>query len=184
MRTAVLARATVTYRIRHRRSEIMAEQARRYFPVHWDQLHRDAKALSWRLAGHGPWTGIIAVTRGGLVPAHIVARELDVRLIDTIGISSYDNQRHREPEIVKPSVAAGDGRGWLVIDDLVDTGQTGKIVRQMLPNAHFATIYAKPLGRPLVDTFITEVSQDTWILFPWDMEASYAKPIVEQSFPG
>ncbi|WP_159718410.1 xanthine phosphoribosyltransferase [Geminicoccus flavidas] len=158
----------------------MAEPARRYFPVHWDQLHRDAKALSWRLAGLGPWRGIIAVTRGGLVPAHIIARELDVRIIDTIGISSYDHQDQREPEIVKPSVAAGDGSGWLVIDDLVDTGQTGKIVRQLLPKAHFATIYAKPLGRPLVDTFITEVSQDTWILFPWDSEPTYAPPASER----
>ena len=47
----------------------------------------------------------------------------------------------------------------------------------MLPKAHFATIYAKPAGRPLVDTFVTEVSQDTWILFPWDVELAYAAPI-------
>ena len=160
----------------------MDEQPRRYFPVHWDQLHRDAKALSWRLASLGPWKGIVAVTRGGLVPAHIIARELDVRMIDTIGISSYDHQDQREPAIVKPSAAETEkGQNWLVIDDLVDTGQTGKIVRQRLPAAHFATIYAKPLGRPLVDTFVTEVSQDTWILFPWDMEASYAKPISQLS---
>ena len=41
----------------------------------------------------------------------------------------------------------------------------------MLPRAHFATVYAKPAGRPMVDTFVTEVSQDTWILFPWDIES-------------
>ena len=160
----------------------MAEPTRRYFPVHWDQLHRDAKALSWRLAGLGPWKGIVAVTRGGLVPAHIIARELDVRMIDTIGISSYDHQDQRAPAIVKPSTAEQEaGKHWLVIDDLVDTGQTGRIVRERLPAAHFATIYAKPQGRPLVDTFVTEVSQDTWILFPWDMEASYAEPIAQRS---
>jgi xanthine phosphoribosyltransferase len=48
----------------------------------------------------------------------------------------------------------------------------------MLPKAHFATVYAKPEGRPLVDTFITEVSQDTWILFPWDTESRFVEPIV------
>ena len=157
----------------------MSDPVRRYFPVHWDQLHRDAKALAWRLAASGPWQGIIAVTRGGLVPAHIIARELDVRLIDTIGISSYDWETQREPQVVKPTVTAGDGTGWLVVDDLVDTGQTGRIVRELLPKAHFATVYAKPQGREVVDTFITEVSQDTWILFPWDSEPTYAKPIVE-----
>ena len=59
----------------------------------------------------------------------------------------------------------------------MDTGKTAKVVREMLPKAHFATIYAKPAGRPLVDTFITEVSQDTWILFPWDSELRSVPPI-------
>ena len=57
----------------------------------------------------------------------------------------------------------------LIVDDLVDTGATAKAVRAMLPKAHFATVYAKPEGRPMVDTFVTEVSQDTWIYLPWDM---------------
>ena len=109
------------------------------------------------------------------MPAHIIARELDVRLIDTVCISSYDDQTQRELAILKS--VAGDGEGWLIVDDLVDTGKTGRIVREMLPRAHFATVYAKPAGRPMVDTFITEVSQDTWILFPWDTEPQYAAPI-------
>jgi len=46
----------------------------------------------------------------------------------------------------------GDGEGWLVIDDLVDTGRTAEILRRTYPKAHFATIYAKPQGRPQVDT--------------------------------
>ena len=150
--------------------------ARRYFPVSWNELHRDAKALAWRLAEKGPWKGIVAVTRGGLVPAHIIARELDIRYIDTVCVSSYDEQDQREARVLK--AVSGDGEGWLVVDDLVDTGQTGRIVREMLPKAHFATVYAKPAGRPIVDTFITEVSQDTWILFPWDTEPQYARPIV------
>ena len=154
----------------------MSETARRYFPVSWNELHRDAKALAWRLAEKGPWQGIVAVTRGGLVPAHIIARELDIRIIDTVCVSSYDEQDQREARVLK--AVSGDGAGWLVVDDLVDTGQTGRIVRELLPKAHFATVYAKPLGRPIVDTFVTEVSQDTWILFPWDTEPQYARPIV------
>ena len=154
----------------------MSEEVRRYFPVSWEELHRDAKALAWRLADKGPWERIVAITRGGLVPAHIIARELDVRIIDTVCIASYDDQTQRAPNVLK-SVQAGDGAGWLIVDDLVDTGQTGRIVRELLPKAHFATVYAKPAGRPVVDSFITEVSQDTWILFPWDMEPKFATPI-------
>jgi xanthine phosphoribosyltransferase len=145
------------------------------FPVGWDELHRNARALAWRLLDRGPWKGIVAVTRGGLVPAAIVARELDIRLVDTICIASYDDRTQGHPIVLKP--VGGDGEGWLIIDDLVDTGRTARVVRDMLPQAHFATIYAKPAGRPLVDTYITEVSQDTWILFPWDLDLQHAPPI-------
>ncbi len=146
------------------------------FPVSWDELHRHARALAWRLLDLGPWKGIIAVTRGGLVPAAIVARELDLRLIDTICVATYEEKTQGTAQVLKKPVA-GDGEGWLIIDDLVDTGVTARIVRELLPKAHFATIYAKPAGRPLVDTFITEFSQDTWILFPWDIEPQFSPPI-------
>jgi xanthine phosphoribosyltransferase len=149
----------------------------RYYTVSWDQLHRDSKALAWRLNDRGPWRGIVAITRGGLIPAAIVARELEARLIETVSVVTYNEEERGLPQVIKPPTAAGDGEGWLLVDDLVDTGTTAKVVRALLPKAHFATVYAKPKGRPLVDTFITEVSQDTWILFPWDTEAQFIAPI-------
>jgi xanthine phosphoribosyltransferase len=147
----------------------------RSFPVSWEELHRHARALAWRLLDLGPFTGIIAITRGGLVPAAIVARELDIRLVDTVCIASYDDRRQGELRVLKG--LPGDGAGWLIIDDLVDSGATARAVRGMLPKAHFATIYAKPAGRALVDTFVTEVSQDTWILFPWESAPQSATPL-------
>ncbi len=156
-----------------------APRRQRTFPVSWEQLHRDSRALAWRLVETGPWRGIAAITRGGLVPAAIIARELDIRLIDTVCIASYDEQDQGRLEVLKR--VPGDGAGWLIIDDLVDTGKTAQAVRDMLPEAHFATVYAKPAGRPLVDSFITEVSQDTWILFPWDTELQSVPPIVDSA---
>ena len=159
------------------------------YPVSWDQFHRDARLLAWRLAEKGPDGGafqaIVCITRGGLVPAAIVARELELRLIETVCIASYDHTRQGELQVLKdiaPSIAAigdGQGRGVLVVDDLTDTGKTAKMVRAMLPNAHFATVYAKPQGVPVIDTYVTEVSQDTWIHFPWDMALAYIQPIVK-----
>lgn len=146
------------------------------YPISWEQLHRDSKALAWRLLGMDYFKGIIAITRGGLVPAAIVARELNIHLVDTICVSSYDwKDKKGDAEILKRF--DGYGAGWLLIDDLVDTGRTAKIVKEMVPQAHFATVYAKPAGRGEVDTFITEVSQDTWILFPWDAESQFVQPI-------
>ncbi|MGY8993234.1 MAG: xanthine phosphoribosyltransferase [Rhodospirillales bacterium] len=158
------------------------ELVQKNFPVSWEHLHRDSKALAWRLMEMGPWKCIVAVTRGGLVPAAIIARELDVRIIDTACIYSYDHQDQGEPQILK--AVPGDGEGYLIIDDLVDTGQTARVVRKMLPKAHFATVYAKPAGRPLVDTFVTEVSQDTWIHFPWDMELQFIQPMAKANGDG
>lgn len=154
------------------------------FPVSWDQFHRDCRALAWRLSGTGPFQSIVCITRGGLVPAAIVARELEVRLIETVCVASYHDYRSQgSVEILKGIGAdalrdAGEGgQGVLIVDDLVDTGKTAGLVRGMLPKAHFATVYAKPMGRPLVDTFVTEVSQDTWIYFPWDLGLSFQPPI-------
>ena len=157
------------------------------FPVSWEELHRTGKALAWRLVDAGPFEGIVAITRGGLVPAAIVARELAIRVVDTVCVTTYgtsgDDKKRGELSIVKPPSVQGDGEGWLIVDDLVDTGVTARAVRALLPKAHFATIYAKPAGRPLVDTFVTEVSQDTWIYFPWDLEQRPVDPIAAQRPP-
>jgi xanthine phosphoribosyltransferase len=155
------------------------------FPVSWDQFHRDSRALAWRLSGSGPFEAIVCITRGGMVPAAIVARELGIKLIETVCVSSYTGTNQGELMVLKDVAAAivarggGEGAGVLIVDDLVDTGQTAKIVRGLLPRAHFATVYAKPMGRPMVDTFITEVSQDTWIYFPWDTGLAFQPPIRE-----
>ena len=160
-----------------------AEAPQKHFPVSWDEFHRDARALAWRLMGLRPFAGIVAITRGGLSPAAIVARELGIRMIETVCVESYSHQTQGDLKLVKSvsaeivRIGGGDGKGVLIVDDLVDTGKTAKVVRDLLPKAHFATVYAKPMGRPLVDTFITEVSQDTWIFFPWDTALSFAPPL-------
>ena len=155
------------------------------FPVSWDQFHRDSLALAWRLHAAGPFDALVCITRGGLVPAAIVARELNVRMIETVCIASYHDYKNQGHIKVIKGVAAeitsmrAQGKGVLIVDDLVDTGKTARVVRDILPAAHFATVYAKPMGRPLVDTFVTEVSQDTWIYFPWDTGLAFQPPIRE-----
>lgn len=150
--------------------------------VSWPELHRDARFLSKELHDRGPWKGIIAIARGGLVPAALVARELDIRLVDTVCAVSYRSgetggaeQSQGEIEFLKK--VPGDGEGFLLIDDLVDTGKTARAVREMLPKAFFATLYAKPAGRPIVDFCVKEFKQNKWIYFPWDIDYGFATPI-------
>ncbi len=160
----------------------MTQTSQKSFPVTWDQFHRDSRALAWRLQGAGPFDAVVAIARGGLVPATIVARELNIRVVESVAVKSYDHQNQGEVRVLKaiaPEILARAKAGGkiLIVDDLVDTGATARVVREMLPGAHFATVYAKPKGRDMVDTFITEVSQDTWIFFPWDLDVAYAPPI-------
>jgi adenine/guanine phosphoribosyltransferase-like PRPP-binding protein len=147
-------------------------------PVSWEVFHRDTKILAGRLLGRCPWKGIVAVTRGGLVPAAIIARELDIRLIETVCLTSYAQEVKGPIRIVKGAHAAGDGEDWLMVDDLVDSGATAQEARRLLPNAYFATIYAKPAGKPWVHTFVLDFPQDVWLHFPWDCEPRYVDPLV------
>jgi xanthine phosphoribosyltransferase len=150
--------------------------------ISWAELHRDARYLAEVLHGMRTWQGIIAITRGGLVPAALVARELEIRLIDTICVASYGaaeggGAQQAQGALTVLKGVSGDGEGFLLIDDLVDTGRTAQLVRRMLPKAHFATLYAKPAGRPVVDTCVKEFKQNKWIYFPWDIDYRFAKPI-------
>src|SRR5437763_14283446 len=114
-------------------------------PVSGDASHRDARALAWRLADIGPFEAVVCITRGGLVPAAIVARELNLRIIETVCVTSYGAPGAQgKLDLLKPPAAqvvalgGGEGSGVVIVDDLVDTGATARIVRGMLPKAHFA----------------------------------------------
>jgi xanthine phosphoribosyltransferase len=146
-----------------------AESPRHHLPISWDQIQADAALLAKQLARQGRWQGIVAVARGGLVPAALVSRSLGIRRIETVSAATYEDDRIREPELLKLPTAAGDGGGWLIIDDLVDTGTTMRLVRKFLPKAYVGVLYAKPVGLPLADSFVREFPQDSWIDFPWEM---------------
>lgn len=158
----------------------MAFDTDRYSAVHaisWQELHWDTKELARRLLTTGKqFRRLIVVTRGGLVPAAVIARELDLRHIDTVCIASYDGQVQGATRVLKS--VSGDGAGDLVIDDLVDSGSTMREIREMLPQAHLATVYAKAPGIPTVDTYVRSFDAHTWLLLPWDAELRFATPLV------
>ncbi|MFD2179418.1 xanthine phosphoribosyltransferase [Veronia pacifica] len=145
------------------------------FVITWDNMQMYTRQLAEKLLPADQWKGIIAVSRGGLVPAAILARELGIRYVDTVCISSYDHDHQRDMRVLKQ--ADGDGEGFIVVDDLVDTGGTAEVVRQMYPKGKFVTVCAKPEGKHLVDDYVVDIPQDTWIEQPWDMAVTYVDPI-------
>jgi len=156
----------------------MSLSSNKMFYVSWEAFHRATKELA-NMCLHGKFTRIVAVSRGGLVPAAILARELNIRVLDSICISSYDHDQQRALKILKDA-SLEDGTDLLIVDDLVDTGVTARALRERFPKACFVTVYAKPQGKPLVDKYVTDIEQDTWIQLPWDMELAYSKPLAEQ----
>lgn len=135
--------------------------------VSWKEVHRNTKALAETLKQKGPWDKIVAIARGGLIPAAIIAKELNIRIIDTVSIESYNNKKRSKLNILKRSTVISKGN-ILIVDDIIDTGQTLKTVKKIYPKAHYATVYAKPAGMPFVNSFVKKVSQNTWIVFPWE----------------
>ncbi|MEX4645045.1 xanthine phosphoribosyltransferase [Haemophilus influenzae] len=148
------------------------------YVVTWDMFQMHARRLSERLLPASQWKGIIAVSRGGLFPAAVLARELGLRHIETVCIASYhDHNNQGELQVLHAAQVPNGGGGFIVVDDLVDTGNTARAIRQMYPNAKFVTVFAKPAGAELVDDYVIDIPQNTWIEQPWDLGLTFVPPL-------
>ncbi len=141
--------------------------------VSWDEIVAACRRLADAARATGPFRGIVAIARGGLIPAALLARLLDVRLVDVLSISSHDGRVRGPARLLKsPRMAALDrGQGWLVVDDIADSGATCALARTILPRARFAALYARPEARAALDLFAAEAARDAWIVFPWEAAA-------------
>ena len=151
------------------------------YVVTWDMFQMHARKLSERLLPASQWKGIIAVSRGGLFPAAVLARELGIRHIETVCIESYhDHNNQGELQVLHAAQVPDGGEGFIVVDDLVDTGNTARAIRQMYPNAKFVTVFAKPAGAELVDDYVIDIPQNTWIEQPWDLGLTFVPPLARK----
>jgi len=136
--------------------------------ISWAEIERDTRILAEWLRNGPQIKGLIAIARGGLIPAALLARELDMRLVETIAVATYEGKEAGEPRLIKPAAVCDEGEGWVFVDDLVDRGHTAKFVRNLLPRARFVCLYAKPEGRPFADYVAAEFPQGSWLRFAWE----------------
>lgn len=149
--------------------------------VTWDMFQMHARKLSERLLPASQWKGIIAVSRGGLFPAAVLARELSIRHVETVCIASYhDHNNQGELQVLHAAQVPNGGEGFIIVDDLVDTGNTARAIREMYPNAKFVTVFAKPAGAELVDDYVIDIPQNTWIEQPWDLGLMFVPPFARK----
>lgn len=139
--------------------------------ISWSEFHRHVKDLCKKIKESGEYDKIVAISRGGLIPAAIIAYELNIRNTETINFSSYDGnyERRRDEEIEISGHIGTVNEKTLIIDDLSDSGRTYEILRRVYPKAKFITVYAKEKGAPQVDIY-EKTMPDEWLVFPWDIE--------------
>ena len=137
------------------------------FPT-YEEIHEKSVKLAELIKDKNiNFTKMVVVSRGGFVPASVVAYCLGIQDVDIVSIQSYI---HREPGEAFVHRASKTDEVVLVIDDIVDKGGTAKALREFMPNMHLAVVYAKPRGLPLANTYVEEITQETWPVFPWDEE--------------
>lgn len=138
--------------------------------ISWDEIRANIEYLSSKLKSK-KWKGILCITGGGLTPTHYLAKKLEIKLIETLCISSYENfEKKKESVIHKMPQLEMEGEGWLVVDDIADHGDTFEIVRKQFPKAYNTALFAKPnaLEKGVVDLYGEKVEQKTWVVFPWE----------------
>lgn len=147
--------------------------------VTWEEIQEQCRGLAQKILEQRiPYRKILAITRGGLFPAGILARELDIRHVESVCIDTYQFQERGEPVMLK-APAPEYCQDVIVVDDLADSGATLQMLRQHLDNSLIVTIYVKPKGESLVDLFHEKVAQNVWVRFPWDTERGnkYVAPL-------
>ncbi len=136
--------------------------------IDWNNFHKDAKLLAQKLKTYGNFSRIVAVSRGGFIPAGIIAYELGIRHCDAVCIASYDAEIKRNDNNVELGTALQNvDENTVIIDDLADSGRTLQILRKQYPQATFACVYAKPAGQKFCDVYACPMA-DSWVVFPWD----------------
>jgi hypoxanthine phosphoribosyltransferase len=128
---------------------------------------------------------IIAIARGGLVPARILTDLLETTELGFIQIRFYTNinQSSQHPTLKQSLTTQIIGKKTLLVDDIADTGESLKFAQTHLQTLDAleiktATLYQKPQSTTIPDFF--EKQTTSWVVFPWDTKETLRKIIQRQ----
>ena len=152
----------------------------------WQQFGDASRELAQQIVNSG-WMPdlIVAIARGGLIPAGALSYALGVKAIGTMNLEFYTGlgETLDEPQVLPPlmDVSAMDGKKVLVVDDVADSGKTLKKVMELIEKrglsldgqahakveARSVVIYKKPVS--IIDPDYVWHYTDLWINFPWSV---------------
>lgn len=143
----------------------------------WQTFYQDCLFLGEKIISSKiKLNRIIAISRGGLVPARILSDFLQLP-ISNIVISSYSNLKQlKEPEIIEVAPFKWKNENLLIVDEVSDTGKTFKRALKYFNNKPIKKIYtASPYIKPktsfIPDFYLKKI--DAWIVFPYDLRETY-----------
>jgi len=125
---------------------------------------------------------IVAIARGGVVPARILSDLLEIPSLSFIQIEFYTNinQTLQEPTLKQTLTTNVTGKKILLIDDISDTGKSLKLAKTHLQHQgaieiKTVTLYEKPQSLTTPDFY--EKQTTDWVVFPWDIKETLLKII-------
>lgn len=147
----------------------------------WVDFGEATRELAHRIVEDGYEPDLIlAVARGGLLVGAALGYALDVKRTWMLNVEFYTgvHERLETPALLPPVPTAADlaGARVLVADDVADTGETLRLVRdfcgQAVADVRCAVLYEKP--QSLVACEYVWRRTDLWIDFPWSAQAPVA----------
>jgi len=156
----------------------------------WDDVDRLLDELAQKIQENGFHPEVlVAIGRGGFVPARILCDLLGVRELASIGIRYYEDigRREKQPRILHPVNADVTGREVLVVDDVSDSGQSlqmalSEMLEQGAREVRIATVHYKPRSLLKPDFFAEKT--ESWIIYPWEILESARSLIAEMRRQG
>ena len=134
----------------------------------YHDIHTDCIELAKKIKKKYKPEKLILISRGGLIPGSIIANYLGIQDVDVIALKTYaDRKRSKEIKVYKRLKSE---KKLVVIDDLVDSGETANIVKEMMPNSKFAVLYAKTSGKKQADLHLYNFKDSDWLVFPWEQD--------------
>ena len=142
--------------------------------VSWDDLDRLVGDLADRLASER-FDVMLAITRGGLVPAGMLAYRLRIRNILIAAVEYYDDHGQPGPHptfLQFPADPLLRGQRILVVDEVWDSGTTLHAVTERIRQAggepttavlHWKPTHSVVPGQPDVHA----VTTDAWVVYPF-----------------
>ena len=145
--------------------------------VSWDKYVSQCESLASIIKrNQEPFDAIITLARGGFIPATIIAHELNIDEVFSIGASYYSGDTKREHPYVYQNLPQGiDVKRVLVVDEICDSGRTWRHVQAELQergceDAVLATLCLKEGAVPIPTYWMQFVEKDEWIVFPYEKE--------------